>query len=392
MAVARKKVSAVWTMAFRPFFLAASLWSAAALAIWIVVLSDGLELPSRFTPIEWHVHEMLFGFIPAAIAGFILTAIPNWTNRRPIHGRPLMALVLLWVAGRIVCLTSSLFPAWFSLVIDSLFLLALCLVVAREILLAGNRRNFFMPVPIAVLLIANVLTHLESLGAGVPAGLGRRLGITAVIILIALIGGRIIPTFTRNWLMARGSKALPPPAGRIDVLAIAAFAPGLLGWAFFPVSSPAGALLLIACALNAWRLARWHGAATWPEPLLAVLHVGYLWVVIGCGLLGASMMTDLVPEAAAIHALTAGAMGTMILGVMSRVTLGHTGRRLHADPVTTLAYGLVTVATLFRLAAAFLPSYHVSLVTSSGALWIASFLLFALHYAAMLTSPRVDAH
>lgn len=389
--VSDKKDTAIWTMAFRPFFLAAGLWSAAALVVWIFALTEGLALPSRFAPLDWHVHEMLFGFVPAAIAGFILTAIPNWTGRAPINGQPLVGLVLLWVAGRIACFTSALLPVWFGVAIDSAFLLALCLAVAREIVLADNRRNLVMPVPIGVLLIANILTHLEALGFDVPAGLGRRLGIAAVIFLISVIGGRIIPAFTRNWLSARAIKSLPAPAGRIDVVAIATLAIGLLGWVFLPTSGLSGIILLVAAVLNAWRLARWRGFATISEPLLAILHVGYLWIAIGAGLLGVSAMSGFVPEAAAVHALTAGAIGTMILAVMSRVSLGHTGRNLHADFTTSIAYASVTFAAVTRIAAAFLPSCYLSLITVSGVLWIAGFLIFAAHYGPMLVSPRVDA-
>jgi len=390
-AIAGKKDMAIWTIAFRPLFLAASMWSALALALWIFVLTQGLTLPSRFAPLDWHVHEMLFGFIPAAIAGFLLTAIPNWTGRAPVRGQPLMGLVLLWVAGRIACFTSALLPVWFGVAADSAFLLALCLVVAREIVLAGNRRNFIMPVPIAVLLIANVLTHLEALGVGVPAGIGRRLAITAVIFLISVIGGRIIPAFTRNWLSVRKAKKLPSPAGHLDTAAIAVLALGLLGWAVFPASPVSGVILLAGAALNAWRLARWRGLATASEPLLAILHVGYLWIVIGTALLGASILADHVPEPAAIHALTAGAMGTMILAVMSRVSLGHTGRNLHADVITTTAYAAITLATLTRIAAACLPSFYLPLISLSGVLWSASFLIFVGYYGPMLLSPRIDA-
>lgn len=390
-AVAGKSNTVIWTIAFRPLFLAASLWSALALALWVFVLIEGLTLPSRFAPMDWHVHEMLFGFISAAIAGFLLTAIPNWTGRAPIRGQPLIGLVLLWIAGRIACFTSASLPVWLGVAIDSVFLLALCLVVAREILLAGNRRNLIMPVPIAVLLVANVLTHLEALGVGVPAGIGRRLGISAVIFLMSVIAGRIIPAFTRNWLSVRKAKKLPAPAGRFDLLAIASLALGLLGWVFFPVSAVSGAILLAAAVLNAWRLARWRGLATASEPLLAILHVGYLWIVIGAGLLGASIVGTHVPGPAAIHALTAGAMGTMVLAVMSRVSLGHTGRTLHADVITTTAYASITLATLTRIAAACLPSHYLPLITLSGVLWIASFLIFAVYYGPMLVSPRIDA-
>ncbi|ADJ24072.1 NnrS family protein [Hyphomicrobium denitrificans ATCC 51888] len=389
-AVAGKKGMTVWTIAFRPLFLAASLWSVLALAVWVLVLTQGLALPSRFAPIDWHVHEMLFGFIPAAIAGFLLTAIPNWTGRAPVRGLPLIGLVTLWVAGRIACFSSALLPVWMGVAVDSVFLLALGLVVTREIVLAGNYRNLIMPVPIAVLLIANILTHLEALGVQVPSGVGRRLGITAVVFLMSVIAGRIIPAFTRNWLMMRKAEKLPSAAGRFDAVAVATLALGLLGWVFFPASIASGAILLAAAALNGVRLLRWRGFATTAEPLLAILHVGYFWIVVGAALLGASILGDHVPEPAAIHALTAGAMGTMVLAVMSRVSLGHTGRMLHADAITTTAYAAITLATLTRIAAACLPSLYAPLISLSGVLWIASFGIFVAYYGPMLLAPRTD--
>jgi uncharacterized protein involved in response to NO len=380
--------AAIWTMAFRPFFLAASLWSAAALFLWVLVLAGGLSLPSRFDPPDWHIHEMLFGFVPAAIAGFILTAIPNWTGRLPVRGLSLAWLFILWCTGRLVCLVSAMIPALIAVVVDVAFLIVLAAIALRELLLAGNRRNLAMPVLIAVLAAANALMHLEALGYALPAGLGWRLGIAVVIMLITVIGGRIVPNFTRNWLSARNKIPRPPEHGPIDSFAIATLLAGLVAWAFVPAFRGAGVLLLVAAALNFWRLARWRGGATIEEPLLAILHLGYLWVAVGAGLLGASMITNFVPETAAIHALTAGAMGTMVVAVMGRAALGHTGHALHADRITVLIYGLVTIAALTRIAAAVFTSAFLPLILASGALWIAGFLLFALHYAPILIRPR----
>jgi uncharacterized protein involved in response to NO len=380
---------AIWTMAFRPFFLMAGVWSSAALAGWIVMLTMGIALPSRFDPLTWHIHEMLFGFVMAAIAGFLLTAIPNWTGRAPISGWPLASLAALWLAGRIACLVSASIPFGLAATIDLAFPFVLCAVCAREIAAGRNWRNMPMPLPIAVLGIADLLMYLELAGFAVPAGLGWRLGLTAIVVLISVVGGRIIPTFTRNWLTKRGTPVLPAGHGRVDVVALAALHAGMIGWAFFPKFSPVGGLLVVAAALNLWRLARWRGIVTLSEPLLTVLHAGYLWVVIGAALLGASMMSSQLPEAAAIHALTAGAIGTMTLGVMTRVSLGHTGRALAADRITTLIYLLVILAAAARVTAAIgsLPA----LLEISALLWIGGFGLFALRYGPMLLAPRADA-
>ncbi len=207
-------------MAFRPFFLAASAWSAAALAGWVVMLTLGLTLPSRFAPLTWHIHEMLFGFVLAAIAGFMLTAIPNWTGRAPISGKPLAALATLWLAGRLACLASALIPLWLAAAIDLTFPFLLCSVAAREIICSRNWRNLPMPVPIAILSFADLLMHLELAGFAVPVGLGWRLGLAAIMVLISVVAGRIIPVFTRNWLAKRGVADLPATHGTVDSIAL----------------------------------------------------------------------------------------------------------------------------------------------------------------------------
>jgi uncharacterized protein involved in response to NO len=366
----------------------AGVWSATALAGWIAMLTMGLAPPSRFDPLAWHIHEMLFGFVMAAIAGFLLTAIPNWTGRAPISGAPLAALVTLWLAGRLACLVSAWIPFWLAAAADLAFPFVLCAVCAREIVAGRNWRNMPMPVPIAMLGIADLLMYLELAGFSVPAGLGWRLGLTAIIVLISVVGGRIIPTFTRNWLVKQGADVLPPAHDRVDNVALGALHAGMVGWVFLPALPPVGGLLILAAALNLWRLGRWRGIATSAEPLLAVLHVGYLWVIIGAALLGLSRLTDHVPEAAAIHALTAGAIGTMTLGVMTRVSLGHTGRPLAADRITALIYLLVILAAVVRVAAAASGSPPM-VIEIAAALWISGFGLFALRYGPMLLAPRL---
>jgi uncharacterized protein involved in response to NO len=373
---------------FRPFFLAAAAWSAASLALWLSLLAGGIDLPSRFDPMSWHIHEMLFGFIMAAIGGFLLTAIPNWTNRAPIAGTPLAVLTALWLIGRFVCLISALIPGWLAPVADLAFAVALEAVAARELVAAGNRRNYPLLAPVIVLAIANLLMHLQSLGVAIPIGLGWRLGVAAVIVLISVIGGRIVPAFTRNWLMTRGSPDLPSPAGILDRVALGTLHVGMIGWAFLPDWPPMGIVLLAAAGLNAARLVRWRGVATLPEPMLLVLHVGLLWLVAGVALLGLSLLTNSVPPAAAVHALTAGAMGTMTLAVMTRAILGHTGRALHADAPTNTLFALVSTAAGLRIAAAWSIEAQADLIEFSGLAWIGAFALFLGKYGPMLVAPR----
>ena len=380
----------MWSLAFRPFFFAASSWAALALALWTILFMTGGALPSRFDPLTWHIHAMLFGFVLAAIAGFMLTAIPAWTGRPPVHGAALAGLAGLWLVGRIVCLVSAFLPLWLAAALDLAFPVALCATAAREIIAARNWRNLMMPVPIGALGVADLLMYLELAGFNVPAGLGWRLAIAAIISLISAIGGRIIPAFTRNWLKARGASALPAAPDRINSIALATLHTGLLGWAIFPDSWPVGVLLLLGAALNLRTLARWRGLATLAEPLLTILHLGYAWVVFGAALLGASLLSDIVPQSAAIHAFTAGAIGTMVLAVMTRVARGHTGRPLKADRVAIAIYVAITAAAVTRVLAAF-DGDSLHLLGASALLWVTGFGLFAIAYGPLLFSPRIDA-
>jgi uncharacterized protein involved in response to NO len=324
----------------------------------------------------------------AAIAGFLLTAIPNWTGQLPVSGSPLALLVGMWLLGRIACLTSALVPAWIAIVADLSFPMILVSVVAREIVVGRNWRNLPMVAPVTVLGIANLLMHLEADGAAVPSGLGWRLGLATVIVLISVMAGRIVPSFTRNWLAKRPGSELPAGYSRIDRAALGILHAGIIGWAFVPTFWPIGLLLLLGSAINLWRLLRWRGISTTAEPLLLVLHVGYAWLVFGVALLGLASLGDDVPLGAPIHALTAGAMGTMILAVMTRATRGHVGRELVADRITVLIYVLVTLAAIARVAAAFGATWTMTLLIASACLWIAAFAGFVLSYGPMLILPR----
>jgi uncharacterized protein involved in response to NO len=380
----RSAVPALLSRGFRPFFLAAGLWAVVALALWIAMLMGGFALPSRFDPLSWHIHEMLFGFIAAAAAGFLLTAIPNWTGRLPVAGGPLALLAGLWLLGRIACLVSALVPAWLAIAVDLSFLVVLAAVAARELVAARHWRGLPMVAPVIVLAVANLLMHLASVGIAVPSGLGWRLGLAAVLVLLSVVAGRIVPSFTHNWLTKRGAVARPAGRGWVDRAALGVLHLGLFAWVLFPVAPPVGAVLLLGAALNGWRLLRWRGAATVAEPLLLILHIGYAWLVLGVGLLGLAVLGASVPVAAAIHALTAGAIGTMTLAVMTRATRGHTGRALVADAATDAIYMLITLAALARVAAEFAGAWIMPLLAVSAALWIAAFGLFLLCYGPML--------
>lgn len=378
----------LFSYGFRPFFLAAALWAALAIGLWIAMLTMGLSLPSRLDPLDWHIHEMLFGFVPAAIAGFLLTAEANWTGREPVNGGPLTLLVALWALGRLVQLIGAWLPLGLVIGADLAFPIALTATVAHELIAARNRRNYVMIVPLVVLTGAQLLMDLATEGGvATLAGYGWRLGLAATLILVSVLGARIVPGFTRHWLLSRRRE--PPPASeRIGPIASALLHTALMAWVFFPQARWVGVLLLGGAVLTLWRLLRWRGVATRDEPLLLVLHVGYAWLVVGVAALGIATLTPTFPLAAAIHALTAGAIGTMILAVMTRVSRGHTGRALTADRATAVIYLLVVLAATARITAALVGRAEEDLLIVAALLWIGAFGLFVLRYAPFLVRPR----
>jgi uncharacterized protein involved in response to NO len=381
----RRALPVLLSRGFRPFFLCAALWAAIALALWLAMLTIGFALPTRFEPLEWHIHEMLFGFVLASMAGFLLTAIPEWTGRAPVTGRLLGALCGLWLLGRVDTLFCAFIPLWLAIAADIAFPAALAVVVAREIIASGQRARRPMIVPVMALTLAQLLMDLGGeAGIGGLDAYGWRLGLAAILILMSVIGGRIVPTFTRNWLMRQGQQRLPPAADMVDRAALGVLHTALIAWVFFPEARLAGVALFAGAAINLWRLSRWRGVAARAEPLLFVLHVGYAWLVVGVAALGLATWDAAFPLSAAIHALTVGAIGTMVLAVMTRATRGHTGRELAADGPTALIYVLVVLAAGARIAAAFAGEAEVDWLLVAGALWIGAFGLFALHYAPLL--------
>jgi uncharacterized protein involved in response to NO len=376
---------------FRPFFAGGALWALVALVLWICALAGTIALPTHFDPLAWHRHEMLFGFVGAVIAGFLLTAIPNWTGRLPIAGPPLAMLFGLWLAARFAVLFSAELGPLVAALLDVGFYVILAALATREILGAKNRN---MPIVAMVMLfaIANAADHAAGAGLLGDNGIGTRAGIALVILMISLIGGRIVPSFTRNWLVKQGAPqhGLPGQPGRFDIIVIAMTAIALAGWLITPANSSIGYLLLMAAVLQAVRLARWSGLRAYRDPLVFVLHVGYAWVPAGLCLLGLSIIGTAVPASGAIHALTAGAMATMILAVMTRATLGHTGRELKADGWTSAIYVLVTLGAALRVGAPLLPFDFMRTVELAGLLWGGAFLLFVLAYGPKLVGPRPD--
>jgi uncharacterized protein involved in response to NO len=332
---------------------------------------------------------MLYGYLPAVITGFLLTAVPNWTGRLPLRGRPLLALVLIWLAGRIA-VTMSTWTGWAAAaVVDLAFLLAVGTAVAREIVAGRNWPNLKVLTVLAVLFAGNATFHIEAHLNG-SADIGVRVGIAGTVLLIMLIGGRIVPSFTRNWLARENPGRLPASFGRFDVVSVLLAGAALIGWCLAPGSAATGTVLIGAGLLQAARLARWAGERTWREPLVLVLHVAFAFVPLGFALIGAASLGWL-PASAGIHAWTGGAFGGMTLAVMSRASLGHTGRALVASKGVQMIYSLVLVATVARVCAALEPQLGAPWLHLAALAWASAFLGFALAYWQVLTARRVSA-
>ena len=373
---------ALLSYGFRPFFLLGPLYAGLAILAWLPVFYGELSLATTFSPRDWHVHELLFGYVPAVVAGFLLTAIPNWTGRLPLQGGPLLGLVAAWLAGRFAVTLSAQIGWLAAAVVDCAFLVMMAAAVAREIAAGKNRRNLKIVALLGLLAIGNLAFHLEAHFEGIALH-ATRLGIATVIMLIMVVGGRIVPSFTRNWLMRRGPGRLPAPFGRFDLTCLALSGAGLVLWIFEPQGMPVGAALVAAAALNVVRLGRWAGDRTFADRLVLILHVGYAFVPLGFLLVGLSAF-DIVAPSAGIHAWTAGAIGIMTLAVMSRASLGHTGRPLVASAALQAVYAAVLIAALARVCAALHPAWHGPLLHVAAFAWAAAFLGFAALYTPLL--------
>jgi uncharacterized protein involved in response to NO len=378
---------AILTFGFRPFFFGAAVWAALAMALWVPMLSGHLTLPTAFDPVSWHAHEFLFGYLGAVVAGFLLTAVPNWTGRLPIVGWRLGMLAGLWLAGRVAVAVSGGMPALLVAVADLAFPVVFALLIAREIVAGKNWRNLIVLAMLGAFIIGNALFHWEAAKGDYAAqGYGLRLGLGAGIMMIAVIGGRIVPSFTRNWLVKRRSTALPvSPMQSFDMAALAALLVALVLWVVLPLGTLTGLALALAGVLHALRLARWAGHRTLAEPLVTVLHAGYAFVPLGALALAAEI---LVPGAFGMagpqHFWMAGAIGLMTLAVMTRATLGHTGQALTAGAGTVAIYLTLVMSVFARVAGGVFPEFSGPLHTVAGLSWIVAFGGFAVIYGALL--------
>ncbi len=377
---------ALFSYGFRPFFLSATVFALLVVPVWWLVWRGDVSVGGRFVPTDWHIHEMIFGYGAAVVAGFLFTAVPNWTGRFPTRGWPLAALLAVWITGRIAMSgVTGLGPIAVAL-IDQFFLMAVAIMIAREIIAGKNWRNLKVLVPVSFLWLANILFHAEALSQG-SADYGRRLGIAILIFLILLIGGRIVPSFTRNWLVQRGATHLPAAFNRFDMVCLAGGAVALVSWVAMPNNQACAFVGGVAAILHLVRLGRWRGVATWRSPLLLMLHLAYLMVPLGfAAVAGASV--GLVGPAVAAHVLGLGVIGGMTVAVMMRATMGHTGRDLVAGPALTVAFVLLIAATVARVAGQGISVGAYDGIDLSAALWTGAFAILTWRIGPWLARPK----
>lgn len=386
---------AVLTYGFRPFFLAGAVQAGLMIGIWVPWFLGFIRVPSAFPPTAWHAHELLFGYVPAIVAGFLLTAIPNWTGRPAIAGAPLAGLFGIWLAGRVaVALSEDLSPLAVALVATA-FLAALVLVAGREIIAARDWRDLKIVAGVGVLAAAQVAFHYEVWRFG-RAVYGDHLALAVTMMLILIIGGRIVPNFTMNWVKRSNPGPTPAPFSTFDRISMVFAGLALAAWVALPAvpaTAPfVGGLLITAGAIHVLRQLRWVPHRTVSQPLVAVLHVGYVFVPVGFVLSGIAALYGMPAGAyGGIHAWGVGAIGVMTLAVMTRASRGHTGRPLKAPPLTVAIYLAIVVAAVSRITAAIVPQHTMVLMPLAGLFWICAFLLFVAAYGPMLLRERIDA-
>ena len=390
------QTSPLFSYAFRPFFLLAGTLAVLGMTQWLLVINGHPWPANANLSTLWHAHEMALGFGGAVIAGFVLTAGANWTGRPPVRGPLLAALVFSWLCGRVALLFSGVLPALLIMLLDLLFPVLFGLIATREIYGARNRRNY------GVLAIAWMLSLFTLVFHAAAAGLlaeeaatdlqriVSRLFVYLLAVLITILGGRVIPGFTGTWLRMRGSTKLPGSRAGLESAIVPLTIAAGISQSLMPAGIATAVLCISAGAAHLLRLSGWRGLATTAEPLLLVLHMAYAWLGVGFLLLGAVALGMALPETAALHALTVGGIGGVILGMITRVALGHTGRPLRAARLIQIAYLLLNVSALFRSFGPLDDSRIALAYTGSGLLWIAAFGLFVWHYAPILVQPRAD--
>lgn len=374
----------LFNLGFRPFFLGGALVSAVLMTVWILMYSNGLQPNYYSYGVYWHAHEMIYGFALAIIAGFLLTAVRNWTNVQTLYSWPLAALFLLWLFARVSPLFPNL-PASLMATIDLAFAPLLAISIAWPIIRSGNYRNLVFVPLLTGFFIGNLLIHLQLLGVlEATADLGIRLGLFIVVVVITIIGGRVIPFFSE--------RGVPDVSCRKFALIEKSIIPLSLVWLILNFVELNTLLAIVSFALaaaNGLRTAGWFSLKIFSTPLVWILQLGYSFIPLGYLLFGLSTL-EIVSQSIAYHAFAAGGIGALTLGMMARVSLGHTGRPLAIGPVVICAFVLMLLAAILRICIGFLPIPYLATLHLSGSLWVFAWLLFLLHYTSILIKPRLD--
>jgi uncharacterized protein involved in response to NO len=388
----RPDVMPFLSVGFRPFFLVAGGYAVLVVLAWFAVLDSVRSLPVAGDPVLWHGHEMIYGFGAAVIAGFFLTITANWTGRGPFRGAGLAGLVALWALGRVAYWASGTLPAWLVGIVDLSFLPCLVAIAMAPVIASGNRRQLVFVFIFAVLWLGNLWIFLDWSGiAAVDGRWGLRLGLYAAAMLITVMGGRIIPSFASSYLKRSGKADTVRFDDRLDrVVILSTLAVLVIDLAAGP-SMATGILFLVLAGIHGRRVVNWRPGVALREPILWILYAGYGWLIVAFLLAAATDLVGVGSRTLVLHALGAGAMAVLMIAVMTRAGLGHTGRPVVAPPLIVVCYVLINMAALARaVVPAFLPGLYGEAMALSALLWIGAFSLFVVVYAPILTGPRAD--
>jgi uncharacterized protein involved in response to NO len=380
---------AIFELGFRPFFLLASIYSLFSLAYFILLFSGATDyLPSYFDPISWHQHEMIFGFVFPIIVGFLLTAVRNWTSQETAKHFALFLIVALWIFGRIAVFFSNILPQWLVVLVDSSFSIAAIFGIAPALIKSKNKKNFFF---VAILLLfgfLNLATHLSFTGNINSEKNFMLIAIDAIMLIIAIVGGRVIPFFTERALMIEPVKRIK----YIEISSILSIVLLIICDLIVDNKIIISCLLITAALTNGIRMILWYKKQIWQHPLLWILYVGYSLAVIGFATKAFIVFYDLEQfRSLSNHILTLGAISTIILGMMSRVSLGHTGRELKVGSLITASFLFMSCSVVFRVFFVMIfPDNSLLMISIAAAFWIIAMSIFSFVYAPILVRVRVD--
>ena len=379
---------AFWSHGFRPFFFSAALFAGLVIPVWVLMVAGEYDFEGAMPQRAWHIHEMVFGFLPCVMTGFLLTALPNWTDSPPMKGVSLMGLLTVWVMGRLA-MSLPWFSPLLSVLVDGAFLVVVAVIVWQKIIAAKAWGRLPMGVLISLFAYANFLFHGLWMSQAV-VDVAVRMALTIIMLLLAIIAGKIIPSFTEDFFAEKAIVKQPVAFSSFDGFSILLLVVTGVAWMIAPEATGVGYAFLSVGVLHLCRLSRWYGWLTASEPLVLILHVGYGWLAMSFLMLGTSILGIGIDQEEAVHALTTGAVGVMTLAVMTRASLGHTGRAKHAGSLTVMIYLLVNVGAALRVFGPSLDWLGDHSLVLAGGCWSGAYLLFAMSYGHMLLRPNVD--